>query len=561
MRIARIGSTEMMLTLLKAGGASDADNASEALLTASCRGHRNVATLLLNHGASVFKQDRAHGRTALMLAAEFGHPSVLTLLLSHGAPINARDPQGKSAIELAIDAGHAEVVEELLRQQARVVRAGVVRAGAAGAEGGIDPWEALLSKTRDAAVRSLLEGERQRQRAELELCEAELCDAEGGAEERESKKAKKKKKKKSAAVAENPAVAESAVVGEKPAVGEMGARVAQASVMGAAKIGLEPRADAQNATDDGGEVGGERDVAIDTVKTTERGMSEPAAVIEGASQDILGCVAATAEGVTQKRAMAAAVEGDGWQQVGGCRVASDDEASDGDDEAARNLDTFGDSANAPGPAQPGDAQGWLPPSDLVEAGGRVPLEMGVQMGMETLAKQAASFSHAFNAERASGGGTGGGGANQRAHQRIPTESEHEMNAVDSLREQLQQLRLRVGAEQQCVVREQHITARMWLEKTQAEERVEQMRVQCEELQADVADWEAWHQTQRRQQRQRRQQAMRWAQNPSELLQVILGEMGLHSIADVQHEQQQRLAAALDAAAALLRGVPARPPGL
>merc|ERR1711988_1226072 len=102
---------------------------------------------------------------------------------------------------------------------------------------------------------------------------------------------------------------------------------------------------------------------------------------------------------------------------------------------------------------------------------------------------------------------------------------------------------------------------MWLEKSQAEERAAQMLALCEELQAQVAEWEAWHQTQRRQQRQRRQQAMRWALHPDELLQVILGEMGLSSIAALPPEQKQRLAATLNAAAITLGKAPTRPPGL
>ena len=65
--------------------------------------------------------------------------------------------------------------------------------------------------------------------------------------------------------------------------------------------------------------------------------------------------------------------------------------------------------------------------------------------MESLARQSASFSMQSSAD---------GPASQQ---------------------QVLQLQLRLAAEQQCVLREQHITARMWLEKSQAEERAEQAR--------------------------------------------------------------------------------------
>ena len=46
----------MLLTLLRAGAAADADAASEAMLTAACCGHRGAVSLLLDANASVFAQ-------------------------------------------------------------------------------------------------------------------------------------------------------------------------------------------------------------------------------------------------------------------------------------------------------------------------------------------------------------------------------------------------------------------------------------------------------------------------------------------------------------------------
>lgn len=58
-RAAAVGDSEQLLVLLKAGAALETDAASEAMLSASCSGHRGIVQLLLNAGASVFKQARA----------------------------------------------------------------------------------------------------------------------------------------------------------------------------------------------------------------------------------------------------------------------------------------------------------------------------------------------------------------------------------------------------------------------------------------------------------------------------------------------------------------------
>jgi len=54
---------------------------------------------------------------------------------------------------------------------------------------------------------------------------------------------------------------------------------------------------------------------------------------------------------------------------------------------------------------------------------------------------------------------------------------------------VQSLQLRLAAERQCVTREQHITARMWLEKSQAEEDRAEGAAKVAELQGVLAQWE------------------------------------------------------------------------
>ena len=122
------------------------------------------------------------------------------------------------------------------------------------------------------------------------------------------------------------------------------------------------------------------------------------------------------------------------------------------------------------------------------------------------------------------------------------------------------LQLRVVAEQQCVLREQHITARMWMEKSQAEERTEAAMRRVKELEKDVAAWESWHESQRRQQRRRRAQALR--ASPEDMFRNVLAEWGVQSVSALKLEERHRLAAGLaTTVATLLTGKPAPPPGL
>lgn len=111
-----------------------------------------------------------------------------------------------------------------------------------------------------------------------------------------------------------------------------------------------------------------------------------------------------------------------------------------------------------------------------------------------------------------------------------------------------------------MLREQHITARMWMEKAQAEERAEQSERRIQELERNVKAWEAWHQSQRKQARARRQQALR--ASPDELMRMILGELGVQSIQALKPDERHHLAAGLaTAVSALLVGKPPPPPGL
>lgn len=60
------------------------------------------------------------GSTALMLAAQNGHHDIVELLLKRGANTDTQDNNGITALMLAVDLGHHDIVDLLLKQKANV---------------------------------------------------------------------------------------------------------------------------------------------------------------------------------------------------------------------------------------------------------------------------------------------------------------------------------------------------------------------------------------------------------------------------------------------------------
>ena len=86
---------------------------SSTLFAAADRNCTDLATALLDHGASVDARDRL-GTRPLGRAARSGHLEMVDLLLERGAPINARDLAGATALYLAAERGQAAVVQRLI---------------------------------------------------------------------------------------------------------------------------------------------------------------------------------------------------------------------------------------------------------------------------------------------------------------------------------------------------------------------------------------------------------------------------------------------------------------
>jgi len=69
----------------------------------------------LDAGADVNATD-SYGRTALILASEQGHPEIVAMLLEKGADVNAKGIFGMTALQWASRNGRTEIVKILLRQ-------------------------------------------------------------------------------------------------------------------------------------------------------------------------------------------------------------------------------------------------------------------------------------------------------------------------------------------------------------------------------------------------------------------------------------------------------------
>lgn len=92
------------------------DHGRTPLFSASMRGHKGIAQLLINNGADVHARD-AYGDAPLYHAISAGHREIVELLIHNGAEINEVMEEG-SPLSLAIYCAHAGVAEVLIRMGA-----------------------------------------------------------------------------------------------------------------------------------------------------------------------------------------------------------------------------------------------------------------------------------------------------------------------------------------------------------------------------------------------------------------------------------------------------------
>jgi uncharacterized protein len=118
---AKKGDVEAVKKQLKKGIKVDATtdelDAYTALGWAAYYGHKDVAELLLEEGASIDVQNLS-GYTPLMAAAQTGHNRLVRFLLEKGANPNMATKNGDTALIYASMFGNAETVQALLEKGA-----------------------------------------------------------------------------------------------------------------------------------------------------------------------------------------------------------------------------------------------------------------------------------------------------------------------------------------------------------------------------------------------------------------------------------------------------------
>ncbi|MCH9046329.1 MAG: ankyrin repeat domain-containing protein [SAR324 cluster bacterium] len=92
---------------------------TSAMFEASLKGHSDVVTFLLNHGADI-DSGGAVRSTALMGASLGGYRQLVKYLLDNGAAINKKNYQDQSALHLAAVGGSSEIVQLLATKGADV---------------------------------------------------------------------------------------------------------------------------------------------------------------------------------------------------------------------------------------------------------------------------------------------------------------------------------------------------------------------------------------------------------------------------------------------------------
>lgn len=93
-----------------------------ALIEAAKKGETAQVKELINKKVNVNAKDKysRDGKTALIVAAEHGHKDVVELLLEHGANVNEKDEDGWTALIYAAVNDYKDVVELLLKHGANV---------------------------------------------------------------------------------------------------------------------------------------------------------------------------------------------------------------------------------------------------------------------------------------------------------------------------------------------------------------------------------------------------------------------------------------------------------
>jgi pectate lyase len=117
---AYLGDIDKVRSFIEAGASVNGEllpGGTTPLYWAVRKNHKDVAELLIEKGANV--QVNFAGWTPLHHAARRGNRDMVELLITKGADVNAKLRNGKTALSLAKEKGHTEIVELLRRHGAK----------------------------------------------------------------------------------------------------------------------------------------------------------------------------------------------------------------------------------------------------------------------------------------------------------------------------------------------------------------------------------------------------------------------------------------------------------
>ena len=119
---AAVGKVDLVRTLIESGTYVDSiDDCwfKTALQRAVIAGHKDIAALLIDHGARVNYKDSA-GFTSLRHAIEGGHTEIVELLIEKGADVNAKNTEGRTPLDIAVMNRQKDVAQLLVDKGAKL---------------------------------------------------------------------------------------------------------------------------------------------------------------------------------------------------------------------------------------------------------------------------------------------------------------------------------------------------------------------------------------------------------------------------------------------------------
>jgi len=80
-------------------------------MRASWYGHIEIVNFLVENGADINSQDYEYGYTSLIIASKCGHIEIVKHLIEKGVDINVTNLDGKTALILALENRHTDIVK------------------------------------------------------------------------------------------------------------------------------------------------------------------------------------------------------------------------------------------------------------------------------------------------------------------------------------------------------------------------------------------------------------------------------------------------------------------